>query len=99
MNHYIVIALAVVMLSACSAKEDAPVPQIPQLAVVDPMASTREEELRGKRFEPMSNDDIIAETQKCNAANLDVESFDMPQRYSKGTIVAIQCIPRRQCQQ
>ena len=88
------------MLSACSAKEDAPVPQLPPAVetVADPMALTTEETARGIRYMPMSNDEIIAETKKCNAANLDVESFDMPQRYSKGTIVAIQCIPRRQCQ-
>ena len=38
------------------------------------MALTTEETARGIRYMPMSNDEIIAETKKCNAANLDVES-------------------------
>ena len=61
----------------------------------DVMAPTAEEKVLNIKYIPLTNDEIITETKKCTDAGLDAESFDMPKRYGKGTIVHIGCAIRQ----
>ena len=61
----------------------------------DVMTPTVEEKVLNIKYIPLTNDEIITETKKCTDAGLDAESFDMPKRYGKGTIVHIGCAIRQ----
>lgn len=61
----------------------------------DVMAPTVEEKVLNIKYVPLTNDEIITETKKCMDAGLNAESFDMPARYGKGTIVHIGCVIRQ----
>lgn len=93
-KQYLIMLLTAVALTACGKQE---APSAPPAPAADPFEMSAEERIRGKRFEPLSNDDIISETKKCESAGLDAVSFVMEKRYGSGTIVAIQCKPKEQC--
>lgn len=74
----LITAMVVLVLAGCSKREEKPIEQAQTIPAVS-------------AYKPMTNDEIISETKKCEAAGLGAESLTVPE--FGGQTVLVQCHP------